>query len=265
MQQSDYNRDEIITALRACGIRDGDVLFTHSNIGFFGRPESVHGPEEVYNLFKEAVFSIIGDGGTWIAPAFSYSFFRKQVFDPAHTPSTMGMLSEMMRKDPEAVRSLDPNFSVVAVGKDADYFVRNAPAHSFGKDSFWDRFLLRNGKICNFNFDAGSTYVHYVERSLAVPYRYDKAFVGTIVHNGEREERTVYHFVHSLEIPGDAADFSALDAISKKSGKAKIADLGRGKVLVIGARDTYKLIEDELKKNEKFLCVSGQKVTSNHL
>lgn len=253
MQKSDYNREDILTALRACGVQAGDVLFTHSNIGFFGRPESVHGPEEVYALFKDAVFSVIGKGGTWIVPAFSYSFFRKQIFDPSHTPSMMGMLSELMRKDPESVRSSDPNFSVVAVGKDADYFVRNAPSHSFGKDSVWERFLLRGGKICNFNFNAGSTYVHYVEKSLAVPYRYDKAFKGTIVHSGKKQEKTFYHFVHSLELPNDAADFSALDEVAKKRGKSKIANLGRGKVLVISARDTYKLIEDELKKDPRFL------------
>lgn len=260
MTKSDYGCEDIVAALEACNVQAGDSLFTHSNIGFFGKPSDATTAEQTYELFKKAVFNVIDTGGTWISPAFSYNFFMKEAYDPKNSPSTMGLLSEMMRIDPEAVRSRDPNFSVVAVGKNADFFVHDTPAHSFGKDSFWDRFLQKNGKICNFNFDAGSTFLHYVEKMLAVPYRYDKAFNGLIVRDGKRERKTVYHFVHSLEIPGDVADFRAFDKAAKTSGIAKTADLGKGQIVVLSARDAFNLVKDELRDNPHFLRVSGHVV-----
>ena len=84
------------------------------------------------------------------------------------------MFSEYIRNDAKSKRSNDPNFSVSAIGENAEYFTQHCQSHSFGKDSFWERYLRKNGKFCNFNFDSGSTFFHYVEKLLGVPYRYDK-------------------------------------------------------------------------------------------
>ena len=48
--------------------------------------------------------------------------------------------------------------------------------------------IFPNNKVfCNLNFDAGSTFVHYVERSLKVPYRFDKSFSGIFRRKGKEE------------------------------------------------------------------------------
>ena len=54
------------------------------------------------------------------------------------------------------------------------------------------QFHRLGGKVLNLNFDAGSTLIHYVERELRVPYRFDKSFTGTIREQGrERGARSV--------------------------------------------------------------------------
>ena len=88
------------------------------------------------------------------------------------------------------------------------------PENSYGEDSFFDRFYKVGGKICNFNnFDAGSTFVHYVERKLGVPYRFDKTFLGQI-SNGEKLKKSKGTiFVRILE-DGTQAKFEEFDKIA---------------------------------------------------
>lgn len=257
MSKSDYGLSDITSALKTAGIKRGDTLFTHAQVGFFGKAEGAMTKEKIYALFKKAVFDVIGPHGTWTMPTFSYSFFKKKIYDKNETPADMGILSEMMRKDPESLRSNDPNFSIAALGENARFLTEKAPAHSFGPDSFWERFLELRGKICNFNFDAGSTFIHYVEKHLAVPYRYDKAFKGTLYENGVEKETVFYHFVHDLDSPKLAADFRAFDAKAKQSYLAKVANLGRGQIVMISARDAFDLIKKELQKDPMFLTLSG--------
>jgi aminoglycoside 3-N-acetyltransferase len=253
----DYSKNDIVGALKAVGIKDGDAIFNYSNIGFFGRLEGDLQPLDFYVLFKEAIFNVLGESGTFIVPTFSYSFCWGKVFDKNKTPSTCGFLSEMILCDEASLRSEDANFSVAALGADASYLTSNANTYSFGDDSFWARFLKRQGKFCNFNLDAGSAFFHYVERLLKVPYRYDKAFAGQSLIDGQLRSRTFYHFCRRLDDSYSAPDSSKFDRKAKELGLAKVANLGRGQVVAIAAQDAFDLIQTEYRKNQDFLIKGG--------
>lgn len=250
---SDYSKKDIIIALKNLGIKQGDNLFCHSNIGFFGKLENAKQSKDYYEIFKDAIFEVIGKNGTFVCPTFSYTFCRKKDFDVKDTPGVCGAFSEMMRVDNEAHRSEDANFSIVAIGKNAEYFTQNPPEHSFGADCFWDRFLKTDGIFCNFNFDSGSTFIHYVEKCLQVPYRWDKGFDGYLINSKNKEKRTFYHFVCDLENNNHTPDFTKFDKKAKELQITKVANLGKGQVLRISAKDTYELIEKELKSAPNFL------------
>lgn len=249
----DYTMEDIIRSLTEVGVSKGDNIFTHSNIGFFGRLKGATIEDDYYHIFKNAIFEVIGGSGTLVVPTFSYSFCWSNSFDKDKTPSVCGFLSEMVRKDPQSLRSEDANFSIAAIGKNAEYFTKDAPERSFGSNSFWERFLDRKGKFCNFNFDSASTFIHYVERCLKVPYRYDKSFPGTSIANGREQKRVFYHFVYDLNKPFNAPDFVAFDKKAKDADLAKVADLGKGQIVLISAQDTFELIKNELKENPAFL------------
>ena len=159
----------------------------------------------------------------------------------------------MVRQDSESVRSLDANFSIAAIGPKSQYFTDNPPEHSFGEHCFWERFLDSNGIFVNFNFDSGSTFIHYVENILNVPYRYEKAFQGTSIINGQKQQGVFYHFVYDLEKSDNAPDFTKLDERAKALGLAKTANLGRGQIVSITARETFEIIESQLKVDPAFL------------
>lgn len=255
-----YGREAITQALRSLGLKEGDNIFVHSNLGYFGRLSGAETAEDYFSAFAESIFAVIGHSGTLSVPTFSYSFCNGQPFEKAKTPGVCGLFSELVRTDSRALRSGDANFSVAAIGPLAGFLTENAPAYSFGEDSFWARFLQRNGRVVNFNFDAGSTFLHYVERCLKVPYRYDKAFSGISVEGTKEIPKTFYHFVYDLNKPEHGPDFTKFHREAVGAGLVKKAELGRGQMLTISARDVFDFVEAGL-RDDPYLLTRGNSRT----
>ena len=251
--EGEFTQNDIINALRELGIKNGDHIFIHSNIGFFGKLTNTKNENDLYLAFKNALHEVVGAEGTVIHPTFSYSFCKGQDFDPAITPGICGMLSEMARQDADYTRSHDPNFSIVASGKLAEFFTEKPDNYSFGKDSFFARFMKKGGIFVNLNFDAASTFVHYAEREADVSYRWDKPFEGNIITKEKSEKTTFYHYVRDLEKPEHAPVFTKFDAKAKQLNLAKTVNLGRGQIVSISAKDTFELIQKTLKTEPDFL------------
>lgn len=256
-----YTYGDIIDALKSVGIVEGDTLFIHSNIGFYGRMENVKRPDELCHGFLKALTDVVGETGTVVMPTFSYSFCHGEIYDAKTTPTTCGMLPEYMRKQEKVIRSNDPNFSIAAVGKLGKYYTENPAHESFGEGSFWERFLKKKGKILCMNMDCGSTFVHYIEHLNQVPYRYNKAFNGIwIDEDGNKKRDYFVHYVCSMEKPEDVAYFVRLDEKCHKEGICKSADLGKGTLLVMESEKYAEFISNTLKTEPRFLTVGGEKI-----
>ena len=248
---STYSRADLKAALDRLPLDRGDVVFCHANLGFFGRCGGVPG-SALCEMFFEAIMRRI-PGGTLCVPTFTYSFPKGEVYDPDRTASKMGMFAEWVRSASATSRSLDPCYSVAAIGSLARELVEYVPENSFDAcDSFFARFDEAGGKVLNLNFDAGSTFVHWAERMLRVPYRFDKTFDG-VTHIRDEKCR-VYSTIY-VRYLDDAleARFEAFDALAREQGKFVTAKLGRGEMGVISAEDAYNLIAETLPKRPWFL------------
>lgn len=256
-----FTKSDIIKQLKKSGIQKDDSIFIHSNIGFFGRLENAKNSEEYCEIFKDAIFNVIGDNGTLIVPTFSLSFCNNQIFDKQQTLSfECGILSEFIRQQKNSERSDDANFSVCAIGAKSNYFTNKVSEYSFGRDSFWDRLWQKNGKICRFNMSPDyNTFIHFVERKLNVPYRYDKEFRGISIIDGKKVERKYYHFVYDLDNPSLVPDLSKLEQKCKELGFLHTEVLGKGQIVVISTKDVYNIINNEIKKDLNFLVKGNDK------
>jgi aminoglycoside 3-N-acetyltransferase len=241
-----YDRSQLADAMRAVGVCPAAVVFSHSNIGFFGIAREGRTAAAVFETVLGAFVDVLGPEGTLVVPTFTYSFPRGLPYDPELTPSECGVFSEMLRKLPAARRSLDPVYSVAAIGARAEAMTADAPEDSFGPGSFFDRFYLADGFVCNLNFDAGSTLVHYVEKRLRVPYRYDKAFWGTRTRAGRRERCRSIIWVRDFSADETISRFEPFDQLARAAGVARVAAVGRGAVTGISARNTERLIREAL-------------------
>ena len=114
VKKYDYTKNDIKNALIDVGIKKGDSIFIHSNLGFFGKLKDCQTIEDYCENVKDVFLDILGSEGTLIVPTFSYSFCNNEDFDAKKTQGICGAFSEYIRLSSESIRSEDPNFSISA-------------------------------------------------------------------------------------------------------------------------------------------------------
>ena len=184
--------DDITAALRSVGAADCDVLYIHTGMNF-----GIPNPELSRRQLLEELWNSVRATNvrTLVLPAFTFSFCNGKEYDIRRSRSAMGALNEYVRSLPETVRSADPLMSVVVEGHEQS-LVQNLPPTSLGPGSVFDR-LHAKGSAARFAFlgvDPAQcfTYIHYVEKTLDVPYRYDRAFEGTVVDENDHHHPSTW-------------------------------------------------------------------------
>ncbi len=249
----DYKRADFLNALKALGVKKDETIFSHSNLAYFGVPAGSMTSENIKTIFLDSILDTIGSKGTFVVPTFSYTFPNKGVFDIEKTPSVCGVLTEIVRGHPQAYRSEEPIFSVAALGAKARELTQKVSYECFGKNTFWDRFYENDGLILNFNFGVAVTFFHYIERSLNVPYRYNKLFFIHTRKNGFIECRPTVYFCRDLTNELLESEWLGIDKIAQERGLSHAVKMGRGYITSVGARDLYKLVQELLEKDTYFL------------
>lgn len=247
----DYNSSDLKKALKKLNLKNGDNIFCHSNLGFFGKANKINNSRSLCKLFFDTIMSIIGAKGTLIVPTFTYSFFKKKNFH-YNSPSDTGIFSEYIRNLKDSLRSSDPNFSVTAIGKNKIFFTDTTTNNTYGKNSFFDKFHKLNGKILDLNF-LGSTIIHYYERKLNVNYRFDKKFHGKI--NGERSTYVIFSRYLKNKTIHDPIPITEI--LRKKIFFFK-SKLGKGEMTCITSRNFYNTIKKELLKDSNILIENNK-------
>jgi aminoglycoside 3-N-acetyltransferase len=251
-----YDRDDIVRALGGVGLDDGAIVFSHTSVAMLGRPP-VLDPNALAALFLDAIKEVIGPAGTWILPAFTYSYTRGEPFDPARTPPTsdMGLLPTALWRHPDAHRSLDPLFSVIAFGGRARELTAGVPTSSYGADSIYARLLAADAVLMNIGLGAQSSLLHYTEEMLDVPYRYRKEFRGITIVEGQVHQTTILYNVRDLAIAGHEATFRRVDRDARLDGSLRFTRLGRGEINSISARRMDALAREGLARDPQYLVV----------
>ena len=184
---------EIQSFFEKLEIEAGDSVMIHSAIYTLGRIDGG------VNTLLEVILDILGGSGNLIVPTFTYSFRRNEIFDYWNTPSAkeIGILSELVRSRETSVRSLDPLFSVAAIGPDASDLMQRENKNSFGEGSIYEKIFERNTKIVSIGvpYSSGITAFMHIERLANVPYRQEELFSGYSIDNtGNKYADECLHF-----------------------------------------------------------------------
>jgi len=195
---------DLVDSWHESGLENGDVVLLHSSLSMLLRKLNKNfntriSPAEVLHSIRAA----IGKEGTLVVPLFNFKAYPEHgFFDIRHTPSHMGILTETVRKLPEAVRTGHPIYSFCAIGKRAEEFKNIDNNSGYGPDSPFAKIKELGGKIAIIGLtDQNSmTSYHFVEEQNEVDYRYHKNFTGTYInHKGEKTRRTYSLFVRNLK------------------------------------------------------------------
>lgn len=229
---------DIVNAFKKIGINKGDTIFVHSSVAVFGKLAGIVDRDLFLQNLIDALKESVGGNGTIIMPTFTYSFCNNELFDVQKSKSNVGVLTEYFRNLPDVKRTDHPIFSVAIWGDNKEDLL-NVSKDSFGKDSIFDKLYKLDGKIVMFGAPfLSATFIHYIEQSYGVPYRFIKKFKGTIKKENQTYEDEVLYFVRHLD-KNIEIDIDKLEKYFIEKGKIKESCVGNGRILMIKAKDYY--------------------------
>ena len=243
-----FNKKNFYKSLINIGIKKGQNLFIHSDIGLLKEYKNKKEIVSTCKIIVKQLLKAVGKNGSLAFPTFSYSFAKSERYFPKISKSICGHLSEYVKNMKSSSSYNDPNVSVVVLGKKKDFLTKNFTNNAYGANSFFDRFYKLNGHICNINLDSGSTFLHLFEKKLNVKYRIDKTFYGFVRNNKKKISSKIYVIKKNKTF---MVDFEKFHNLAKKY--YKVSYIGRGFVGKISLKKTFEIVKFGLKKNKNFL------------
>jgi aminoglycoside 3-N-acetyltransferase len=241
---------EILRLLEKIGAPDCKILYAHTELSF-GLPN----PEFGKNDLLQFLFEILSELNipSLCLPTYTFSFCNKEDYDVQNSRTKMGILNEYIRKQKDAIRSIDPLMSVVLVGADKD-LVENLGHYSIGKGSTFDRIHNKEGvKFLFFGARAGAcfTYMHYMEERAKVPYRYNREFTGKIIDGGRVYEDTYTLFVRYRNVKAGDGSFKYEDLLFRRGLLKKVA-CGNSFISCMAEPDAFEVYNELLRREPDY-------------
>lgn len=244
----DFGISDIERALRETGAHDCDTLFIHSDISF-GQPVGAFRKRE----YLDDLYGIIDGLGVrnLIVPTFTYSFCNNEDYDIEKSKTSMGAFNEYVRKLGGRYRTDDPLLSVSVPDALKAAFSRSCE-NSLGRDSALD-IIHGMGEVKFLFFGAEMaecfTYVHYVEKKLDVPYRFDMPFEGDVVYPDGR----VIHRKQSIHTQCAGVrllpKYSHFENEMEEKGYLRKKRIGDKYVACLSEKDAYREIKEHIGKD----------------
>ena len=162
---------DIVAGLRTFGIVAGDVLLVHSSLKSLGHVDG--GPDAVIDALLDAV----GANGLVAVPTHSDCAVKAgggdpdhkpTPFHPAKTPSRVGLITEVLRKRPNAVRSHHPTHSVAAIGAGNDEMALfHGPESHFGRHTPYGWLVRKEAKVLLIGVKMNANTILHMPEELA--------------------------------------------------------------------------------------------------
>lgn len=247
-----YDRDDLVAALRAAGLRAGDCAFVSTSLGLLGVAAGATSMDGLCALALSALQEVVGEAGSILAPAYSYTIGRSRasepaLFDPGITPGEVGPFPEYLRRQPGALRSCDPMTSVVGLGAACAPLFADLPPTSYGEDCLFARMARWPAMKC-VSIGLGSNwtaFIHHADWLARVPFRYDKLFHGLI--RDDQGARDVW-WMYAVPVRLDCAFANAhrLGRMAEEAGIWHHAPVGRARVYGADYADYFRFARDAL-------------------
>ena len=243
--------EDIFNALKETGADQCDTLFIHSDI-MFGIMEKGIKRKELLSLLLEQINRL--GVQNLIVPTFTYSFPNHEEYDILNSRTSMGAFNEFVRKEPGRYRTEDPLLSV-SVPKALEPLFNHVSNHSLGEGSALD--IVHNMdhvKFLFFGAEMGEcfTYVHYVEKMLKVPYRFDMPFEGTVVYpDGTRRQRiqTIHTQCEGALLP---QKYDYFEQELEDRGLLKKKRIADKYIACLSEKDAYREIKAHIRKDKNY-------------
>jgi len=239
-------------ALQTIGLKEGDIVLLHSDATVVRELTGLKWADSM-NLLKDCFFNVLGDCGTLIVPTFNWDFCKGKTYVHQKTRSQTGMFSNYILSDEFSIRSFHPIYSFAGIGPASNNIFQSISNSSFGENSVFHRLHKLNAKIVMFNFDMGTTFVHYVEQKIGVDYRYLKNFKGRVI-NGNHDYIDEFDMNVRYLDKGIKVSLKKLHKDLQKIGKMISANIADNLyVSMFTCEDLYNVIFKKLNESPYYL------------
>ncbi|MDO9182274.1 MAG: AAC(3) family N-acetyltransferase [Bacteriovorax sp.] len=241
-----------------CELTHNREAFFHFDIMGFIRLGSSRSTRfsELSNIFS----NIRKQGGNVYVPSYSYSYTKDEVYSIKDTPCSLGATFDFLKNEHFNLRTADPIFSYLAFSeKTKENFFIPKNYECFGESSLIANVFHNEGILISVgNRLHYSTEIHYIEKLLKVPYRFNKSFKGkTKSLNGELFDLEAIYYCRDLEFAERKKLIVSFEQLMRDMREKKI-------IKNIAIRDEFEL--EWVKLSDVFDFVSAKlKINSNYL
>ena len=255
----DYkNFEKVMQSLK---IKRNDLVMLHTDLSNFYEGSLGNKCIQFYRYLKK----YFKETGTILVPAFSYSFCKNGYFDNINTKSEVGIFDEYFRLQKNVVRSYHPIFSFSCYGKFKNDFVNNTSKSATGYGSIFEKFFSMRGKILFFGarFVTSCTFLHFIEQTNRISYRYSKIFKGDVKLNNVLIKMKEYEFfvraTERLKFFEYKKKTKIEDDLFKK-GILKNKKKNNLNISVCDSHDLYYFVKNKLKFNKYYILDKPPKI-----
>lgn len=236
-----YTKENLKKQLQEMGLTGEETILIHSSMKAIGEVEG--GADTVLDAWMEYFAE-----GLLLLPTHTWANVNptQPVYDPADTPSCVGLLTNLFRRRPGVVRSLHPTHSLAGFGRNAAKYLAgeefcNTPCTPGGA---YDRLKDCGGKILLVGVGhARNTYIHSVEEVLNVPNRLAADPMKLTVVMPDGNHRTVYMRKHyNATQPHISEDFVKLDQALEECGATEKVRFGDAECLLCDAGKIFRVV-----------------------
>lgn len=244
-------RSALTAALLHMGLRAGDNVIVHSSFRALGPVDG--GPLAVLDALLDA----IGPRGNLMLPTFNYtSPLPDPYFDPMETPARTGVIPELGRRRPGAIRSWHPTHSVAVIGPDAaELTAGHLDVRVMGKGSPIDKLAQRGGKVLLVGVGmVANTTIHIAEEHAGTPKvsKYDPL---PFIKIRKPDGKLIEHQLDSS--PSCSAGFEAAALPIRRSGALRDGRAGAALVQLMTGRSIIDAVVDLLRNESAALLCSN--------
>lgn len=255
-------KEDLIRGFKEIGVKEGQQIIVHTSLRSLG---FVCGGAQIV---IEALLEAVGKEGTIMMPTQSWKNLDPDsgvhweepkewwqairdnwpAYDKDITPTnTMGAVAEMFRKWPEAKRSDHPARSFAALGKNADFLIKDHDlSNIFGKNSPIEKLYQLNGYVLQIGvgYDK-NTSIHLADVIAKYPSKHNTNESSAVMVDGQRQ------WVTYKTLAVDGEDFENIGADFEKNHNVNIIEIGNATVKFMRQRELVDYAVEWIEKNRK--------------
>lgn len=248
INEKQISAEDIFNVLKEVEADQCETLFIHSDI-MFGRPiKGINRKELLWTLYEQ--ISALGVKNL-IVPTFTYSFCNNMGYDITNSKTSMGAFNEYVRKLDGRYRTDDPLLSV-SVPEALKSVFGHVSEQSLGIGSALDIIHhMKDVKFLFFGAEMGEcfTYIHYVEKMMNVPYRFDMSFEGDVIYpdgTSKHRRQVLNTQCYGVKLP---SKYDYFEKEMEDKGYLKKKGIADKYIACLSEKDAYREIKTRIEKD----------------